>query len=53
MHEGRYVDHDPQMVRLFDLEWRIPEIWSSARWLQGSRVGDTDDRTRSAASARS
>ena len=45
VHEGRDVDHDPQMVRLFDLEWRLSEIWSFAQWLQGPHVGDTDDRT--------
>ena len=45
VHEGRDVDHDPQMVRLFDLEWRLGEIWSFAQWLQGPHVGDTDDRT--------
>lgn len=45
VHEGRDVDHDPQLVRLFDLEWRLSEIWSFAQWLQGPHVGDTDDRT--------
>ncbi|MCF6377946.1 aminoglycoside phosphotransferase family protein [Nocardioides KLBMP 9356] len=45
VHEGRDVDHDPQMVRLFDLEWRLGEVWSFAQWLQGPHVGDADDRT--------
>ena len=45
VHEGRDVDHDPQMVRLFDLEWRLGEIWSFAQWLQGPHVGDADDHT--------
>ncbi len=45
VHEGRDVDHDPQMVRLFDLEWRLSEIWSFARWLQGPHTGDADDHT--------
>ena len=45
VHEGRDVDHDPQMVRLFDLEWRLSEIWSFAQWLQGPHVGDADDHT--------
>lgn len=45
VHEGRDVDHDPQMVRLFDLEWRLSEIWSFAQWLQGPHTGDTDDHT--------
>ncbi len=44
VHEGRDVDHDPSMVRLFDLEWRLSEIWSFTQWLQGPHVGDTDDR---------
>jgi len=47
--EGRDVDqvpaHDPEMVRLFDLEWRLSEIWSFATWLQGPHVGDADDHT--------
>ncbi len=43
--EGRDVAHDPQMVRLFDLEWRLSEIWSFAQWLQGPHTGDADDRT--------
>ncbi len=45
VHEGRDVPHDKEMVRLFDLEWRLSEIWSFAQWLQGPHVGDTDDRT--------
>ncbi|MBL0746236.1 phosphotransferase family protein [Nocardioides baculatus] len=45
VHEGRDVAHDREMVRLFDLEWRLGEIWSFARWLQGPHVGDADDRT--------
>ena len=44
VHEGRDVDHDPSMVRLFDLEWRLSEIWSFAQWLQGPHTGHTDDR---------
>lgn len=45
VHEGRDVAHDRQMLRLFDLEWRLGEIWSFAQWLQGPHVGDADDRT--------
>ena len=45
MHEGRDVDHDPSMVRLFDLEWRLSEIWSFATWLQGPHPGGADDHT--------
>ncbi len=44
VHEGRDVDHDREMVRLFDLEWRLSEIWSFAQWLQGPHAGDADDR---------
>lgn len=42
---GAPTDGDPGMVRLFDLEWRLSEVWSFARWLQGPHVGDADDRT--------
>lgn len=45
VHEGRDVDHDREMVRLFDLEWRLSEIWSFSRWLQGPHEGNADDRT--------
>ena len=45
VHEGRDVDHDPEMVSLFDLEWRLSEIWSFAQWLHGPHTGDADDRT--------
>jgi spectinomycin phosphotransferase len=41
--EGRDVDHDRGMVRLFDLEWRLSEIWSFATWLQGPHLGGSDD----------
>ena len=43
VHEGRDADHDPQMVRLFGLEWRLSEIWSFAQWLQVTHTGATDD----------
>lgn len=43
VHEGRDVDHDPRMVRLFDLEWRLSEIWSFAQWLQGPHDGGAGD----------
>ena len=42
---GRDVDHDPQIVRLFDLERRLSEIWSIAQWLKGPHTGDADDHT--------
>ena len=41
---GVATDGDPEMIRLFDLEWRLSEIWSFARWLQGPHQGDADDR---------
>ena len=44
VHEGRDVVGDPQMVRLFDLEWRLSEIWSFAQWLQGPHPGGADDQ---------
>lgn len=44
VEEGREVAHDPEMTRLFDLEWRLSEIWSFAQWLQGPHTGDADDR---------
>jgi len=43
VHEGRDVAHDREMVRLFDLEWRLSEIWSFAQWMQGPPVGAADD----------
>lgn len=42
---GVEVGHDPRLVRLFDLEWRLGEIWSFSQWLQAPHVGDADDRT--------
>lgn len=45
VQEGRAGAPDREMVRLFDLEWRLSEIWSFARWLQGPHTGDADDRT--------
>ena len=45
VQEGRDVAHDPEMVRLFDLEWRLSEVWSFAQWLQGPHQGGADDRT--------
>ena len=45
VHAGVATDGDPGMIRLFDLEWRLSEIWSFARWLQGAHEGDADDRS--------
>jgi spectinomycin phosphotransferase len=44
VQERRAGAHDREMVRLFDLEWRLSEVWSFARWLQGPHTGDADDR---------
>ena len=45
MQEGRAGAHDREMVRLFDLEWRLSQIWSYAEWLHGPHTGHADDRT--------
>ncbi len=39
VHAGVATDGDAAMVRLFDLEWRLSEVWSFARWLQGPARG--------------
>ena len=44
VHAGVATDGDPAMIRLFDLEWRLSEVWSFARWLQDPHEGDADDR---------
>jgi len=43
VHAGVATDGDSAMIRLFDLEWRLSEVWSFARWLQGPHEGDADD----------
>lgn len=43
VHAGVATDGDPAMIRLFDLEWRLSEVCSFARWLQGPHQGDADD----------
>lgn len=43
VHDGVVTDGDPAMIRLFDLEWRLSEVWSFASWLQGPHRGDADD----------
>ncbi len=43
-HAGLETDCDSAMIRLFDLEWRLSEVWSFARWLQGPHEGNADDR---------
>lgn len=44
VHAGVATDGDSAMIRLFDLEWRLSEVWSFARWLQGPPEGGADDR---------
>jgi len=44
VHEGVPVAADPAMVRLFDLEWRLSEIWSFATWLHEPHTDGPDDR---------
>ena len=43
MHAGVAIDADSAMTRAFELEWRLPEVWSFARWHQGPHLGDADD----------
>ncbi len=45
VQERRDVAYDREMVLLFDLEWRLSEIWSFAQWLHGPHLGDADDTT--------
>jgi len=45
VHQGVPTDADPAMVRLFDLEWRLSEVWAFAEWLQAPHAGDADDHT--------
>lgn len=45
VHAGVATNGDRGMIRLFDLEWRLSEVWSFARWLQGPHEGDADDHT--------
>ena len=37
-------DADPEMVEMFDLEWRLDEIDQYARWFAAEHVGSDDDR---------
>ena len=38
------VDADPQMLHLFDLEWRLDEISQYADWFAAPHTGTEDDR---------
>ena len=44
VHAGTPTDGDPELIRLFDLEWRLSEVWSFARWLQGPHGDGADER---------
>lgn len=39
------VEHDPDLLHLFRLEWRLSEVRSYAQWLRGPHEDDTDTRT--------
>ncbi|GAA3702801.1 hypothetical protein GCM10022204_19920 [Microlunatus aurantiacus] len=41
---GARVDADPEMVELFDLEWRLAEIVAYAHWFAAPHTGTDDDR---------
>lgn len=41
---GDRVDADPEMVELFDLEWRLAEIIEYAHWFAAPHTGTDDDR---------
>lgn len=36
---------DPEMIELFDLEWRLMEVDEYVRWFQGPHEGTSDDET--------
>lgn len=44
VQDGVEVEHDPALVRLFDLEWRLSEVWAFATWLQQPHADGADDR---------
>ena len=44
VRDGVEVAHDPALVRLFDLEWRLSEIASFADWLHQPHGDGPDDR---------
>lgn len=41
---GAQVAADPQMLELFDLEWRLTEIDEYAHWFAAPHAGTADDR---------
>ncbi|MEK2472323.1 aminoglycoside phosphotransferase [Streptomyces noursei] len=42
---GARLRHDPAMVELFALDWRLSEIAEYARWFASPHTGSEDDRT--------
>jgi spectinomycin phosphotransferase len=40
---GAETDADPEMIELFDLEWRLDEISEYAAWFAAPHTGTTDD----------
>ncbi len=41
--EGAETDADPQMLELFDLEWRLDEVNQYAAWFAAPHTGTADD----------
>ncbi|MEV6149597.1 hypothetical protein AB0L53_04580 [Nonomuraea sp. NPDC052129] len=46
-HDRRALGGEPEMIELFELEWRLTEIREYARWFQAPHTGSENDRTRS------
>ncbi|GAA1626691.1 hypothetical protein GCM10009733_024280 [Nonomuraea maheshkhaliensis] len=44
-HDQRALGGEPEMIELFELEWRLTEIREYARWFQAPHTGSEDDRT--------
>ncbi|MFC0602505.1 phosphotransferase family protein [Streptomyces palmae] len=42
---GERLDHDPAMVELFALDWRLSEIAEYLSWFAAPHTGTDDDRT--------
>lgn len=42
-HAGAGVDADPELVELFDLEWRLDEIGEYVEWFAAEHHGTEDD----------
>ncbi len=38
------TDADPEMLELFDLEWRLDEISQYAAWFAAPHTGTADDQ---------